>query len=501
MRLADRKTRARPLSLRQGIRRLTLTATLTGGGLLLAYIEAILPLSLGIPGVKLGLANLAVMLALLLLDLRTAFTVALLRVLLAGLLFGNLLSLAYSVSGCLVSFLVMLLLLKLGRLSPSGVGMAGGVAHNLAQLGCAALLLASEAVLWYLPVLLLSGTVAGLLIGLLAGLLAGRLAPLVRRYLDAPSSQLTKIGEMPRKEDKTMLTRSDIAESVRALGVLPGDTVLVHSSYKSLGPVEGGAEAVIGGFFDAVGPSGTVVFPTLCQTDFDHVYERWNKETSPSDVGYLTEYFRKLPGALRSDQASHSVAAIGAQAAYITADHGKGERHGIYGDTPFAETSPWEKLVELRAKILLLGLDDYTIITHRHLAEYRMFARYLDTVKGTPKYQAYYDRLRCYETHRDWTRVWTNLMQTSVTLCRRMEADGRMAVAPCGPTLLRAISAAAYVACLDVMIERDPVKYGNDPTFTAWVTELRAEPENAGRDFVREAEERAGEFCPPREAE
>ena len=106
-----------------------------------------------------------------------------------------------------------------------------------------------------------------------------------------------------------MVTASDMKAAVERLGVTEGDILLVHSSFKSLGPCEEGAATVIGGLQAALGESGTLVFPTLCQKDWENVYKNWHLD-APSDVGYLTNYFRKLPGALRSNQATHSVAAI-----------------------------------------------------------------------------------------------------------------------------------------------------------------------------------------------
>ena len=167
----------------------------------------------------------------------------------------------------------------------------------------------------------------------------------------------------------TIVTRADICKAAVALGLTQGDTVLIHSSFKSLGFVEGGAEAVIGGFRDAIGPQGNLVFPTLCQQDWAHVYENWYMD-APSDVGYLTNYFRKLPDARRSDQATHSVAAQGPDAEYITCTHGQsGRRYGVYGDTPFAADSPWEKMYKMGAKVVFLGVS-IRYCTFRHYAEY-----------------------------------------------------------------------------------------------------------------------------------
>ena len=180
----------------------------------------------------------------------------------------------------------------------------------------------------------------------------------------------------------TTVTREDIRQAARALGLVRGDTVLIHSSFKSLGYVEGGAEAVIGGFRDAIGEDGTLVFPTLCQQDWEHVYENWHLD-APSDVGYLTNYFRKLPGAKRSDQATHSVAAQGPKAEYLTCTHGQtGKRYGVYGDTPFAADSPWEKMYDMGAKVVFLGVG-IRYCTFRHYAEYRFVEQCLEKAKET----------------------------------------------------------------------------------------------------------------------
>ncbi len=163
----------------RGVRRLTLCACLVTAGLLFSYLEALLPFSLGIPGVKLGLANLTVVMALLWLGPRGAFPVALLRVLLSGLLFGNTLMLLYSLCGCLLGLLSMTVLSRLpGRpFGTAGISIAGGVAHNLGQLLCASVIMGTDALLWYLPVLLAAGTAAGLLVGLTAAFLSARLLP------------------------------------------------------------------------------------------------------------------------------------------------------------------------------------------------------------------------------------------------------------------------------------------------------------------------------------
>ncbi len=134
--------------------------------LLLSYIESLIPFFFGIPGMKLGLANLAVVIALYYYGRREALTVNVLRIVLAGLLFGNLFSILFSLAGAAVSFLSMLLARKMG-LSVYGVSMAGGVFHNAGQLLAAVFIVRTVSIGYYAPVLLIAGLLTGLLIGIM----------------------------------------------------------------------------------------------------------------------------------------------------------------------------------------------------------------------------------------------------------------------------------------------------------------------------------------------
>ncbi len=152
-----------------------LTGLLIALALVLSYLESLVPLSFAVPGIKLGLPNLVIVFALYRLRPATAAAISLLRVALVALLFGSALSLAYSAAGAVLSFAVMLLLKRSGRFGCAGVSVAGAVAHNLAQIATAALLLETPSLAWYFPVLCVSGTVAGVCIGLLAALLVKRI--------------------------------------------------------------------------------------------------------------------------------------------------------------------------------------------------------------------------------------------------------------------------------------------------------------------------------------
>ncbi|NLV75292.1 MAG: AAC(3) family N-acetyltransferase [Chloroflexi bacterium] len=151
--------------------------------------------------------------------------------------------------------------------------------------------------------------------------------------------------------------RAEVAEAFRALGVREGGILLVHSAYASLGNVLGGAEAVIAGLHDVLDADGTLVLPTLSQRRFAKVYQEWHLDR-PSDTGYLTEYFRHLPGVLRSDQATHSVAAQGPLAYELTREHGAwGGRERVFGASAFARSSPWQKMIDRGGQVAFIGVD------------------------------------------------------------------------------------------------------------------------------------------------
>lgn len=161
-------------SKRRVVRCIAEAGILTAAAFMLSYLEVLFPFSPGIPGVKLGLSHLVTVFALYRLPLWETVAVTLVRVLLSGFLFGNGVSLAYSLTGAVLSLALMLLLRRLPFFSPIGVSMGGGILHNMGQLACAALLLDTMSLGWYLPVLLVAGCVSGGIIGLLGGILIQR---------------------------------------------------------------------------------------------------------------------------------------------------------------------------------------------------------------------------------------------------------------------------------------------------------------------------------------
>lgn len=136
--------------------------------LICSYVEALIPVPIGIPGVKLGLTNIVVVIVLYLGDVRDGACVSIARVLLAGFFFGSLYSILYSLAGAVLSLLVMAGLKRTGQLHLISVSAAGGVAHNVGQFLVAALVVENYRILYYLPVLFLVGMLTGVLIGIVA---------------------------------------------------------------------------------------------------------------------------------------------------------------------------------------------------------------------------------------------------------------------------------------------------------------------------------------------
>ncbi len=136
--------------------------------LICSYIETLIPFHIGIPGVKLGFTNIVIVWALYLLGTKEALAISVMRIVLSGMMFGNAFSIAYSLAGGLLSFIVMVLLKKTGRFKCISVSIAGGIFHNIGQLLVAAAIVQNLSVFYYIPVLFISGTITGLVIGVIS---------------------------------------------------------------------------------------------------------------------------------------------------------------------------------------------------------------------------------------------------------------------------------------------------------------------------------------------
>lgn len=142
---------------------------LTALALIFSYIETLIPIQFGVPGIKLGLANLIIVIVLYKTDWREALLLSVVRIILAGFIFGNLFSIVYSLAGGILSLAVMALLKRTDRFSVAGISIAGGVCHNIGQLIVAMVVVETYQVGYYLPVLLIAGLATGAVIGAIAG--------------------------------------------------------------------------------------------------------------------------------------------------------------------------------------------------------------------------------------------------------------------------------------------------------------------------------------------
>ena len=173
---------------------------------------------------------------------------------------------------------------------------------------------------------------------------------------------------------KTPYTHEKLTQDFTNLGIARGDTLFIHSSFKSLGPVEDGAGTVISALEDAVGQDGLILMPTFSLLPSREArVAAWHPDKTPSTVGWLTEFFRQMPDTYRSDHYSHAVAARGKDAAAFVSDHFRREGyqspwdHHPWGKT-YGTHSPMFRAYKAGAKLLMIGVD-YETSTYIHLVE------------------------------------------------------------------------------------------------------------------------------------
>ena len=181
-------------------------------------------------------------------------------------------------------------------------------------------------------------------------------------------------------------TRAKLVQDLQDLGVGAGDLLFVHSSFKSLGPVEGGAGTVVRALEEAIGPEGLLLMPSFNLVDREKRAATWDLATTPSTVGWLTEFFRRMPGTSRSDHYSHAVAARGRGGAAFVGDHLCREGYRSPWDLePWGRTygahSPMYRAWQAGGKILMMGVD-YDTSTYIHLVEVIHWNRWLECDSG-----------------------------------------------------------------------------------------------------------------------
>ena len=265
-----------------------------------------------------------------------------------------------------------------------------------------------------------------------------------------------------------MVTVNTVKESLSQLGIAAGDLVLVHSSLRSLGPLENGPETVIRGFEEVLGSEGTLVMPTLCQKDFSRSYETWHLD-KPSDVGYLTEYFRKLPGVYRSDQATHSVAARGRHAYALTFEHtAYGPHLCPFGETAFMDSSPWLKMLRMGTKIVFIGVST-RFNTMKHTVE----ARYTEHILSQVRDEAVRAELRSQVAtfgHFTGKEIWP--MYDGSRMHDEYERRGLIRHACCGNAELLCIDMKQACDTAYAILSSEPEAWCNEATLQ-WLQRCR----------------------------
>lgn len=162
-----------------------------------------------------------------------------------------------------------------------------------------------------------------------------------------------------------IVTQSEIIKQLREIGLKNGEVVMLHSSLSKMGYVDGGAQTVINSIIEIIGDSGTLVMPSFPATGFNYDYlltkPVFDIVNTASKMGIITEVFRKMNNVKRSLHPTDSVCALGKQADYITKDH-------VNQLTPYNQNSPFYRLCELKAKIILIGVD-LNSLTNFHTLE------------------------------------------------------------------------------------------------------------------------------------
>lgn len=188
---------------------------------------------------------------------------------------------------------------------------------------------------------------------------------LLNRYREKKKDKRRKsIREQAEKGEG--LTLDKLIVQLRACGLKEGDSVLVHSSFSKIGYVEGGPKTFVDGLLAVIGPSGNLLMPSSpnpgYQLDYIRNLKQFDVQNDPSKMGAITEYFRKLPGVLRSESPTEPVCCFGPEATWFTGGH-LGEL------TPYTKNSPFARLAEANGKILYVGVTLDNAGTSLHVLE------------------------------------------------------------------------------------------------------------------------------------
>jgi len=156
------------------VKNITMCGVLTTLAMIFGYIDSLISMPVPVPGIKLGISNIAVITVLYVVGIKEAVFVNILRIVLTSILFGNFTSFIFSISGGILSILIMIILKKIDIFSTVGVSVSGGVMHNIGQIIAAIIVMGSPAILYYLPILLITGVITGVIIGIAAAMVIER---------------------------------------------------------------------------------------------------------------------------------------------------------------------------------------------------------------------------------------------------------------------------------------------------------------------------------------
>jgi len=175
----------------------------------------------------------------------------------------------------------------------------------------------------------------------------------------------SKFREYKIRKSPNKVTKEDIKNTLKEIGIKEGDVLFVHSSLSKIGYVERGVDAVIDALIESVGKEGTIAMPTSqingSSREFLKENPLFDPKESPSKMGKISETFRKRQGVLRSSHPTHSVAAYGKYAKEIVKEH-------YNAKTTFGVNTPYFRIMELNGKIVFIGVDRWCM-THAHVVE------------------------------------------------------------------------------------------------------------------------------------
>jgi len=270
----------------------------------------------------------------------------------------------------------------------------------------------------------------------------------------------------PEKGDSAVhVGKEQVRASFRAVGAVPRDTVIFHSSFKSMGTVDGGPTTIFDGVLAASGPGGTVAAPSLWYSGKpEETPDLFNVKTSPTYVGALAEALRTDHRSYRSNHWSHAVAAIGARARELTARHGAGgERPSPWSETAFARVSPWWRLYEWNALYAFIGVT-MRFCTMKHAIEGQLVMEHLATVPAARRAEAR-AALSMDRVHRIWPFYSSEAMQ------EELAAEGLLLQTRLGSATLRAIRTRPLVDVTLAKLQSEPLRWFQ-PAFLDWVAGL-----------------------------